>query len=68
MSTRVLVMSARPGRVLRAFNIPFEYPRSPRLRFDERFAHLAGQVSACLRGDLPDGPPHGDPVGEGTRR
>ena len=49
MSTRVLVMSARPGRVVREFNVPFEYPRAPGLRFDERFAHLAGQVSACLR-------------------
>jgi NitT/TauT family transport system ATP-binding protein len=49
MSTRVLVMSGRPGRVVRSFQVPFEYPRSPRLRFDERFAHLAGQVSACLR-------------------
>jgi NitT/TauT family transport system ATP-binding protein len=50
MSTRVLVMSGRPGRVLGDFPVPFEYPRSPRLRFDERFARLAGQVSAVLRG------------------
>jgi NitT/TauT family transport system ATP-binding protein len=50
MSTRVLVMSDRPGRVLGDFPVPFEYPRSPRLRFDERFARLAGQVSALLRG------------------
>jgi len=50
MSTRVLVMSGRPGRVLGDFPVPFEYPRSPRLRFDERFARLAGQVSSVLRG------------------
>jgi NitT/TauT family transport system ATP-binding protein len=50
MSTRVLVMSGRPGRVVRDFAVPFEYPRSPRLRFEERFARLAGEVSACLRG------------------
>jgi NitT/TauT family transport system ATP-binding protein len=49
MSTRVLVMSGRPGRVRRDFAVPFEYPRSPRLRFEERFARLAGQVSAYLR-------------------
>jgi len=67
MSTRVLVLSARPGRVLRAFEVPFEYPRSPRLRFDERFAHLAGQVSACLRGDLPAAWPPGRPLEKGTR-
>jgi NitT/TauT family transport system ATP-binding protein len=49
MSTRVLVMSGRPGRVLGDYAVPFEYPRSPRLRFDERVARLAGQVSARLR-------------------
>jgi NitT/TauT family transport system ATP-binding protein len=49
LSTRVLVMSGRPGRVLGDFAVPFEYPRPPRLRFDERFARLAGQVSAGLR-------------------
>jgi NitT/TauT family transport system ATP-binding protein len=49
LSTRVLVMSGRPGRVLGDFTVPFEYPRPPRLRFDERFARLAGQVSAGLR-------------------
>jgi NitT/TauT family transport system ATP-binding protein len=49
LSTRVLVMSGRPGRVLADFAVPFEYPRPPRLRFDERFARLAGQVSAGLR-------------------
>jgi NitT/TauT family transport system ATP-binding protein len=43
------VMSGRPGRVLGDFAVPFEYPRPPRLRFDERFARLAGQVSAGLR-------------------
>ena len=49
LSTRVLVMSGRPGRILGDVAVPFEYPRSPRLRFDERFARLAGQVSARLR-------------------
>jgi NitT/TauT family transport system ATP-binding protein len=51
MSTRVVVMSGRPGQVVGDFPVPFEYPRPPRLRFDEQFAHLAGEVSACLRGD-----------------
>ena len=50
MSTRVLVMSGRPGRILADFAVPFEYPRPPRLRFEQRFARLAGQVSARLRG------------------
>jgi NitT/TauT family transport system ATP-binding protein len=49
LSSRVVVMSARPGRVLDSFPVPFAYPRPAGLRFAEPFAHLAGEVSACLR-------------------
>jgi NitT/TauT family transport system ATP-binding protein len=49
MSTRVVVLSGRPGRVLGDFPVRFAYPRPPRLRFEDEFAHLAGKVSACLR-------------------
>jgi len=50
MSTRVLVMSARPGRVVAEFEVPFDYPRAPDLRFDPAFAELCGEVSHALRG------------------
>jgi NitT/TauT family transport system ATP-binding protein len=50
LSTRVLVMSARPGKIVGDFSVPFDYPRSPELRFDPEFAKLAGQISAELRG------------------
>ena len=50
LSTRVLVMSARPGHVVGDFKIPFAYPRSPELRFEAEFAELTGQVSHALRG------------------
>ena len=50
LSMRVLVMSARPGRIVASFDVPFGYPRSPELRFDAAFAELAGQVSHALRG------------------
>jgi NitT/TauT family transport system ATP-binding protein len=50
MSTRVAVMSGRPGRVRSDFAVPFGYPRSPQLRFSEPFARVAGEVSASLRG------------------
>lgn len=50
LSTRVLVMSARPGRIVGDFAIPFDYPRSPELRFDPAFSELTGHVSAALRG------------------
>lgn len=50
MSTRVLVMSARPGRIVAEFDVPFDYPRHPELRFDPDFAALCGEVSKELRG------------------
>ena len=50
LSTRVLVMSSRPGRIVAEFAIPFDYPRQPDLRFDPAFARLSGEVSHALRG------------------
>jgi NitT/TauT family transport system ATP-binding protein len=50
LSTRVLVMSARPGRIVGSYDVPFQYPRSPELRFDPAFAELCGHVSQELRG------------------
>jgi NitT/TauT family transport system ATP-binding protein len=49
LSTRVMVMSSRPGRLVAFFDIPFDYPRSPELRFEPEFAELCGQVSEALR-------------------
>jgi NitT/TauT family transport system ATP-binding protein len=49
LSTRILVMSARPGRIVAQYTVPFEYPRSPDLRFDADFAHLSGEISHALR-------------------
>ena len=50
LSTRVLVMSARPGRIVGDFKVPFPFPRRPELRFEPEFAELSGQVSHALRG------------------
>jgi NitT/TauT family transport system ATP-binding protein len=49
LSTRVLVMSARPGRLVAEFEVPFAYPRREDLRFDPAFAELSGKVSHALR-------------------
>jgi NitT/TauT family transport system ATP-binding protein len=49
MSTRVLVMSARPGRIVAEHHVPFTYPRVPSLRFEPEFAALSGEISAALR-------------------
>lgn len=48
MSTKVLVMSSRPGRIVEEFDVPFEYPRTQELRYDPAFAELSGEVSKSL--------------------
>jgi NitT/TauT family transport system ATP-binding protein len=50
MSTRVLVMSPRPGRIVAEFDVPFGHPRPPELRFEPAFAVLCGDISKVLRG------------------
>ena len=50
MSSKVYVMSARPGRLVASFDVPFSYPRRPELRFEPEFARLSGEVSLALRG------------------
>ncbi|MDQ1680694.1 MAG: NitT/TauT family transport system ATP-binding protein [Frankiaceae bacterium] len=49
LSTRVIVMSPRPGRIVADIPVPFDYPRSPQLRYDAAFTAVAGHVSAALR-------------------
>ena len=49
MSTRVLVMSGRPGHIVDSFDVPFGPDRTPELRFTPEFAALAGEVSHALR-------------------
>jgi NitT/TauT family transport system ATP-binding protein len=49
LSTRVAVMSPRPGRIVAEFDVPFEYPRTHDLRYEPEFAALAGEVSHALR-------------------
>jgi NitT/TauT family transport system ATP-binding protein len=50
LSTQVLVMSGRPGRIVERFDVPFGYPRGPAVRFTPEFAALCGEVSTALRG------------------
>jgi len=48
MSTKVLVMSSRPGRIIDEFQVPFAYPRTQELRYDPEFAKLSGEISKSL--------------------
>lgn len=48
LSTRVHVMSARPGTLIATFDVPFSYPRNPDLRFEAAFGELSRAVSHAL--------------------
>jgi NitT/TauT family transport system ATP-binding protein len=52
LTGRVVVMSARPGRVTASFDVPFPHPRPAELRYDPEFGRIAGEVSAALRGGV----------------
>jgi NitT/TauT family transport system ATP-binding protein len=49
LSTRVAVMSGRPGKIIADIPVPFGYPRIPELRYTPEFAALCGEVSQYLR-------------------
>ncbi len=49
VASRVLVMSARPGKVVADLSVPFEYPRDPSIRYEPEFAHIAGAIAEALR-------------------
>lgn len=48
LSTRILVFSSRPGRVVADIAVPFDVPRAPDLRFDARFTAIAEEVWGAL--------------------
>ena len=49
LSTRVIVMSARPGRIIGDYAVPFPFPRRHDLRYEAAFAELCGKISADLK-------------------
>lgn len=53
LSSRVIVLSPRPGRICGEFAVPFDHPRPPALRFDPGLIRIAAQVSACMRQAAP---------------
>jgi NitT/TauT family transport system ATP-binding protein len=49
LSQRILVMSARPGRIVADVAVQFDYPRRMELRAQPEFARLCGQVMESLQ-------------------
>jgi NitT/TauT family transport system ATP-binding protein len=52
LGDRVMVMSARPGRILADITIPFPRPRAPNIRADPRFAEIHEQIWNLLRPEV----------------
>ena len=48
LSSRVFVFSGRPGKIKGEFEVPFEYPRDPKIRYSSEFAELSGKVGKIL--------------------
>jgi NitT/TauT family transport system ATP-binding protein len=49
LSTRVLVMSARPGRLIGDYKIPFGAERPHDIRFEPEFAEICGLINNDLK-------------------
>lgn len=52
LGDRVVVMSARPGRVIGDHRVPFPHPRPPEVRVDPRFGELQQQIWRQLRNEV----------------
>lgn len=49
LSSRVVVMSPRPGRIVADIPVPFPFPRTHDLRYEAAFGDTCAQVSRALR-------------------
>jgi NitT/TauT family transport system ATP-binding protein len=52
LADRVVVMSARPGRIVESVQVPFERPRSGALRDEPRFGELRAHLWELLRTEI----------------
>jgi NitT/TauT family transport system ATP-binding protein len=57
LSSRVVVMSPRPGRIVRMIDIDLPRPRNDDTRETARYFELITEVRETLRGRATDGPP-----------
>jgi NitT/TauT family transport system ATP-binding protein len=64
LGDRIVVMSARPGRVCATYDVPFDRPRGPELRRTPEFAALEQDIWEVLRGEVDGQLGRGDGPGE----
>ncbi len=55
LSDRVVVLSARPGKIMREIAVPFGRPRAPHVMRSDAFHQLVDELTLSLQ------PPNGDP-------
>jgi NitT/TauT family transport system ATP-binding protein len=48
LADRIVVLSARPGRVLRVVDVPFARPRSDQIRYSREFVSLSREIRASI--------------------
>jgi NitT/TauT family transport system ATP-binding protein len=54
LSEKILVLSARPGRIIEAIDVPFVRPRTESIRGLPRFAELTEHIRQHLRAGRAD--------------
>jgi NitT/TauT family transport system ATP-binding protein len=52
LGDRIVLMSRRPGRIRRVFEVPFGRPRDPKIRATEAFGMLREEIWEALRDDV----------------
>jgi NitT/TauT family transport system ATP-binding protein len=52
LGDRIVVMSARPGRIIADMDVPFARPRTPEIRTDPVFASLEQSIWEMLRDEV----------------
>jgi NitT/TauT family transport system ATP-binding protein len=62
LSSRVVVMSPRPGRISRIVSVDLPYPRTVDTRESPRYFELVTEVREALRRHEPEGPVGPDDV------
>lgn len=48
LADRVIVMSARPGRIFKEIEVPFSRPRAPEVQREQRFHELVDELTLAL--------------------